>query len=288
MFETGTEMQLEENIESGQEKFNAIEKVLAILSYFAKNNKPIGTSELASSLNFNKATTSRILTTLRRESYLNQDPMTKQYQLGPMISALSKAITKNLNDQSSIIAHTFCDRLRDELSETVHFETLSGDHFFLAYASRCRNSVSVSIATGDRVYPQIHAGAKCIAAYTHPRLVSHWFKVAPSATYAHVRFNRIDLKKEYNEIIRNGYAIDDGHHDKNLFSIAAPVFDNNGRAIASVVVVAPYIRKHRLQNQTTIHQIKSAAKHISEKLLCPHSYEDICHMYQNDPESLQA
>ncbi len=245
-------------------------------------------SELACNLNFNKATISRILTTLRRESYLNQDPLTKQYQLGPMISVLSQTITKNLNDQTAIIAHTFCDRLRDELSETVHFETLSGNHFFLAYASRCRNSISVSIATGERVYPQIHAGAKCIAAYTHPRLVNHWFKVAPSARYAHIRYNLSDLKKEYDEIICNGFAIDDGHHDKNLFSIAAPVFDNNGRAIASVVVVAPYIRKHRLQNLATVHKIKSAAKQISEKLLCPHPYEEICHMYQNDPESLQA
>ncbi len=269
--------------DNGQEKYTAIEKVLVVLSSFAESNKPVGTSELASNLNLNKATISRILTTLKKASYLIQDPLTKQYQLGPMISCLSKSIIKNLDGQSSIIAHSFCDRLRDQLSETVHFELLSGSGFFLAYASRCRNPISVSIAIGDWVFPQIHAGAKCIAAYTHPRLVNHWLKVPPSSNYDHVRFDLAELKNEYNEINREGYAIDDGHHDKNLFSIAAPVFDNNGRAIASVVVVAPYIRKDRLQNHETIQQIKLTAKQISEKLLCPQPYEDICQMYRKEP-----
>ncbi len=268
--------------QQGQDKYNAIEKTLLVLSHFAKSNSPIRNNDLAKALNINKATTSRIVKTLQKEGYLDQDPLTKEYCLGPMISSLSKSITKSLDNQTSIIAQPYCDSLRDAVSETVHFEILSGNNIYLAYTARCRNPISVAIDPGDRVYPQVHSGAKCIAAYTHPRLVDYWLQNPPPEIFHNTAIDSEVLMKEYAEINENGYAIDDGNHNLNIFSIAAPVFDNSGRAIASVVIVVPSLRKKQIRNDVNIELIKLTAKRISEKLLCPMPYDALCETYKKD------
>ncbi len=265
-------------VEAG-EKYNAIEKALLVLSYFADNNSPIGTTELSDQLNLNKTTISRIVNTLKREGFLEQNPLTKQYSLGPTVARLSKSITQSLDGQSAIIAQPYCDRLRDEVGETVHFEVLSGNHIYLAYAARGRNPVSVSIAIGDRVYPNVHAGAKCIAAYTHPRLVDKWLQNHLPKYYEDTIVDPAKIIASYNEIIENGLAVDDGQYNRSIYAIAAPIFDNNGRAAASIVVVAPYMRKANLEKEEVIEVTKQTAKFVSERLLCPQKYEDLCGLY---------
>ncbi len=274
-------MLLPEQNNDDSAKYNATEKALAVLSYFAKNNKPIGTKELSEILNFKISTTSRVVNTLKKERYLEQDPLTRRYQLGPMIPSLYDSITQSLNNKTAFIAHPFCDSLRDQTSETVHFELLSGNNIFLAYIARSKNPITISVAVGDRVYPQIHAGAKCIAAYTHPRLANRWLEIPLPPAYQNTGISSAQLKQEYVEISRNGYAIDDGRHDKNIFSIAAPVFDNKGQAIASIVVISPYARKNELHNSTTINRIRLAAREISERLMCPQPYDEKCRLYMN-------
>ena len=271
-------MSTSKNEASGE--FNAIEKTLLVLSSFANGNQPIGTIELADNLQLNKTTISRIVNTLKREKFLEQNPLTKQYSLGSMIAKLGKSITQSLEGQISIIAQPYCDRLRDEIGETVHFEVLSGNKIYLAYASRGPNPVSVAIQLGDRVYPHAHAGAKCVAAYTHPRLVEKWLESSLPQYSSRAVVDPKKLRKKYDAIISTGISIDDGEFDENIYAVAAPVFDENSRAIASVVIVSPYMRKENLDSPEVIRSLKETAMLITERLLCPNKYEEVLNMYQ--------
>ncbi len=257
-----------------KEKYNAIEKALKVLSFFANDNTPIGTLSISESLDLNKATASRILVTLRKNGFLKQDEVTKTYCLGPMVNKLWQATTKDLEGQRIIVAQPYCDSLRDELSETVHFEVLSGNYMFLAYSARCSNPVSVSISVGDRVFPHTHVGAKCVAAYSHPRLAQKWLENTLSD-----KKKIEELLAEYRQISLRGYSIDNGVFDKNIFAIAVPVFNQNSRAVASIVSLTPYIRKESLMRKEAIEKMKETARKITEDLMCPESYDDICRIY---------
>ncbi len=257
------------------DKCNAVEKALKILLFFAHDNTPIGTSALAEAVNLNKATTSRLLITLKNYGFLNKDSETSKYSLaGATVSQFWHSVTRDLDGQSIIIAQPFCDQLRDAISETVHFEILSGSHMFLAYAARCHNPISVSISIGDRVQPHTHVGAKCIAAYSHPHLVRKWLGRCLSDS------SKIDsLFEEYRQILLRRISIDDGQFDRNIFAIAAPVFDRNSRAIASVVALAPLQRKERLMSSAVIDSMRDTARKISTNLMCPDEYDELCEMY---------
>lgn len=260
-------------------EYNAIEKALLILSYFVDSNHPIGTVDLSEQLQLNKTTISRTLNILKKADFLEQNPMTKQYSLGPMVAKLGKSITQSLDGQIGIIAQPYCDRLRNEIGETVHLEVLSGDKIYLAYAARSPQSVSVTIQLGDRVYPHAHSGAKAIAAYTHPKLVEKWLETSLSE-YPVARRKYSKILEQYDEIIRTGISVDTGEDNKNIYAIAAPIFNEHGRAAASVVIILPYMRRENVQKPEIISALKETAMLISERLLCPNSYDEICAMYQ--------
>lgn len=254
---------------------NAIEKALLVLSNFADGNNPIGTVELSERLGLNKTTGNRIMNTLKKHNFLEQNPITKQYGLGPMIAQLGKSIIQSLDGQTTIIAQPYADRLRDQIGETTHLEVLSGNHMYLAYAARGNNPVSVAIDVGDIVYPNTHAGAKCIAAFTDPEEVDKWLKRELPLYNKNSMTDPSKLREKYREYIEMGVSIDDGEYDENIYAVAAPVFNNDCKAIASVVLVAPYMRKKDLERDHVIRTLKETAALVSSRLHCPKKYEEI-------------
>ncbi len=260
-------------------EYNAIEKALLVLSTFADGNNPIGTGELSERLSLNKTTGNRIMNTLRKYEFLEQNPMTKQYSLGPMIAQLGKSIIQSLDGQITIIAKPYADRLRDQVGETAHLEVLSGNHIYLAYAARGSNPVSVAINVGDIVYPNTHAGAKSIAAFTDPEEVDKWLKKDLPLYTSKSTADASRLREKYKEFIEQGVSIDDGEYDENIYAIAAPIFNNDCRAVASIVIVAPYMRKKDLERDHVIRTLKETAALISSRLHCPKKYAEICKIH---------
>lgn len=256
-------------------EYNAIEKALLVLSYFTESNRPIGTVELSERLGMNKTTVNRTMNILKKHNFLEQNPMTKQYSLGPVVAQLGKSITQSLDGQIAIIAQPYCDRLRDQVGETVHIEVVSGNHIYLAYTARGPNPVSVAVSVGDIVFPNAHAGAKAIAAFSAPEQADMWLKNNLPAYTANTMTDPSKVRERYINIIKDGVAIDDGEYDENIYAIGAPIFDNNRRAVAGIVIVAPYMRKKAVKRQHVIRAIKETSSLISSRLLCPMKYEEI-------------
>lgn len=267
------------NQEETEMEYNAIEKALLVLSYFAKGNHPIGTVELSEQLCLNKTTINRTMNTLKRHNFLEQNPKTKQYSLGPMVALLGKSITQSLDGQTAIIAQPYCDRLRDQVGETVHIEILSGNHVYLAYASRGLSPVSVEVSVGDMTYPNAHAGAKAITAFSDPEQIDKRLNNGLKNLTDRSVTDPSKLRHLYKEIVKNGISIDDGEYEEQIYAIGAPIFDNNCRAVAGIVILAPYMRKKDLERQHVIRAIKETANLISSRLLCPKKYEEVCNSH---------
>ena len=257
-------------------ELNAIEKALLVLTNFSDGNNPIGTLELAERLHLNKTTASRIMKTLKRHEFLDQDPHTRQYRLGPAVARLGKAVIQALDGQITFIAQPYCDHLRDQVGETVHFEMMSGNHIYLAYAARGPKPVSVAIDVGDVVYPNVHVGADAIAAYANPGHVGRWLNGRPRIFTANSVTDPSGLRAKYAEFREKGLSIDDGEFDENIYAIRAPVFNHNGQAAAGVVVVAPYMRKQDLETPHVTGALKETAALISDRLLCHKEYQEMC------------
>ena len=61
----------------------SLERGLAILTSFSSGRQLIGVSDLSRELGLTRSTTHRYVATLARLGYLQQEPVTRKYSLGP-------------------------------------------------------------------------------------------------------------------------------------------------------------------------------------------------------------
>jgi DNA-binding IclR family transcriptional regulator len=106
-------------------KGNPIEKTLAILLSFSPYNQEIGTVEINQKLGFHKPTVSRILVTSTRSAFLEKNPQTKKFRLGPSIGSLESAANRSVKTNMVRIAKPHTDELRDIPRETIVLEVPS-------------------------------------------------------------------------------------------------------------------------------------------------------------------
>ena len=63
----------------------SLERGLGILASFTSAQPLLGVSELARAVGLSRSTTHRYMATLTRLGYLQQDPATRRYRLGPRV-----------------------------------------------------------------------------------------------------------------------------------------------------------------------------------------------------------
>ncbi|MEW6554726.1 MAG: IclR family transcriptional regulator [Actinomycetota bacterium] len=245
---------------------NSIEKALDILMAFTPYNRELGTGEISQRLGLHKATASRILRTLAERGFLQQDPETKKYSLGPVASDIGRAYNNGLNSSLVQMAAPYIDALRDQLKETVVLEVLSGPGTVMAYVAEGPQRVRIAGTVGDRLPVHAAAGAKAVLAFSPPEradeLVKGRLQRFTPNTITSVKAYRRGLE----EIRRRGYSLDMEEIDIGINAVGAPVFNREDEAVAAVVVAGLAQRITGEADSAVVVRTMQVASEISERL----------------------
>jgi len=247
-------------------KPNSIEKALEILVTFTPYNQEMGTGEISQKLGLHKATASRILRTLADKGFLQQDPETKKFTLGPIASDIGRAYNNGLSSNLVQLAKPYIDELRSTLEETVVLEVLSGMGTVMAYVAEGPQRVRLAGTVGDRLPVHAAAGAKAILAFSPEDKVDRFIaEELPQLTP-----NTITSPKAYRrgleEIRRRGYSLDEEEIDIGINAVGAPIFNYDSQPIAAVVVAGPAQRIQGKTDSEVVILTKKTAAGISQRL----------------------
>ena len=102
-----------------------ITKALDLLNFFAKQKPEIGLTEFVRLVNRDKATVHRHLTELMENGFLEQNPVTRAYRLGPAILRLS-GVREATHPLRSVLRPIVEDIAR-QVGELTHVSLLQGD-----------------------------------------------------------------------------------------------------------------------------------------------------------------
>jgi IclR family acetate operon transcriptional repressor len=243
-----------------------IEKALMVFKCFAQAESSLGTTELANRLNTNVPTMSRVLSTLKRHGFLEQDPTTRRYRLGPAMVEMAQAVYRSLDGAVTHVAAPFANALRDQVGERVHLEVLSGNNIYLAYVAETPKPISLNIGAGDQVMPHAHAGAKAIIAFSPPDVMDYWLAQDLPQYTKNTVTDPDELRKIYREIRETGIAYDFGGYIEEVNAIGAPIFDHKNNPVAGLIIVVPSYRMRKKWNRTYLTALKNAANDISSQL----------------------
>ena len=210
---------------------------LAILSTFHSDRPLIGVSELSRGLELSRSTVHRYVATLAKLGYLQQDPDSKRYRLGPKVLDLGFSALNSMDLLEVSAPHL--RRLSDETQRTVNVAILDGTD--VVYIERCRaarpgqQEIDLNLHVGARLPAYCTAMGKAILAFVPEEQLEELiaridFVPRGPNTLTDPKAFREELVK----VRAAGIAINDEELAYGLRSIAAPIYSQSGEVLAAL------------------------------------------------------
>ncbi|WGW04110.1 IclR family transcriptional regulator [Tropicibacter oceani] len=208
-------------------------KTLELLSFFSTARPEIGLSQLCRIAGRDKATTYRHLQALETAGFVEQNPVTRQYRLGPAVMQLAQVREATVPRKAS--AQLPMTQLADVTGETAHVSVLSGNTLY-ALAS-CESPKHGTRAVIDITTFPLHATASgiCALAFGPEQLFkSATARMTPYTANTPVTPDAVARLVE--DARATGFARSDRSFEAEIHSLSAPIYDQTGLFAGAVSV----------------------------------------------------
>jgi IclR family transcriptional regulator, pca regulon regulatory protein len=215
----------------------SLERGLAVLSSFNSDRPLIGVSDLSRELDLSRSTAHRYIATLARLGYLQQDPDSKRYRLGPRVLDLGFSAINSMDVRD--IAAPHLRKLSDETQRTVNLAILDGAD--VVYIERCRTAqpgqseIDLNLHVGSRLPAYCTAMGKAILAFVpEERLKQLMTQIDFAPRGPNTLTDPGAFRAELDKIRESGIAVNDEELAYGLRSIAAPIHSSSGEVLAAL------------------------------------------------------
>lgn len=220
----------------------ALERALVVLKLFTDaGRQSLGVTEISHETRLAKAVIHRILTTLCDADFVEVDPATRRYWLGPSSLKLGAAYLARQDIRR--LARPSLEGLSRSAGETSALSIRREDTRYYIDQVLPSREVRMSIEFGTP-YP-LHAGAssKAFLAFLPEAEQEMYLRVHQLEAFTERTLtDESALREELSKIRKLGYAQSFGEQQQGSASIAAPVFDHEGRPVAVLSVCGPDAR----------------------------------------------
>jgi len=242
---------------------HSIERALAILESLARRPQGLGVTELSQVLRLHKSTVHRLLSTLSAFGYVEQDSLTERYKLGRKVMLLGLEILENLDFRKEAVP--YLRELVEISRETAQLAVLDGGEIVIVERDRSPEVVTVNL--GLRAQVHCTAEGKVLLAYLPRDEAIYILETQGMPQHTVNTITDLEYMLSHLEKVRlQGYAINAEELVEGMRSIAAPIFDHSGKAIAALSISGPTSRLtlERIGRLVTV--LKEACESISERL----------------------
>lgn len=218
-----------------------LERGLMIIELLATRKDGLTLSEIIENLSITKTSAFRIVNTLVFKNYLQKNESTKKITLSRKMLSLGLSA---MNEQS--IAEVSIDIMRaarDELKESVMLGIVLGDKGTILEQVTSSYPVKLFVEQGTQFCLHSSVGGKSILAYMKK---TDRDKILNKITLTPFTENTIVSKEVFKEQLKQvkklGYAVDNGEDIQGINCVGAPVFNEQGIAVAAIWITAPHGR----------------------------------------------
>ena len=247
-----------------KEYIAGLEKGLSIIEAFGLRNTALTLSEAAEITGHSRASARRSLLTLQRLGYVESDG--KYFRLAPRVLRLGHAyVTSN---PLSKMVQPILEAISERSHESSSLAVLDGTDVVFVARAATRRSLSNGLGLGSRLPAYAAATGRVLLAALPPEEAELALKRSRRIPLTpHTRTEIPELLALLDEVRRQGYAVSNEELELGLRSIAVPIRDPEGRAIASMSIVAS-VARHSLENMldTLLPQLESARRSLTSLL----------------------
>lgn len=223
-----------------------LEKGLNVLECLAFRAEPMTLSEITEEVGGNKSTIFRMLETLRKYGYVEQETHRGRYRAGLKVLRLSTNILHRMEllNKAGPYMHT----LGDETGCDIYLAADSNGRAIQisAYFPGGRRRTDLG-STGNENKFWYTAMGKCIASFQSPEIINKLFShTAVVKKTPHTITDRNEILAQFEEIRNSGIAYTRYENSEQIFGIAVPVRNFEGEVIAAIGLA---VNKSRIEKE---------------------------------------
>ena len=218
----------------------SVAKAFQILNVLSSGRREMTATDVAQVLGTNLPTVHRFLVTLEEIGAVSRTAQGR-FQLGLMLANLGGKVESNKQLIDRVRPHL--DALAAEFREVAHCAVRNGSVAINVASALPDRSLVIGQAAGDTVPLYCSAVGKVLLATLakaeRDRFLDHIDLVRHTD---HTLTDRARLTQELQRIATAGYALENEEWEEGLRSIAVPIKNNHGRAVAAIALSAPASR----------------------------------------------
>jgi len=243
----------------------ALDRALAVLEFISSRSEGVTQAEIRKGLGFTGNLVFRLTKALVAHGYVDREEPGPRFVLSRKL--LSLAQPKREERSLVQVAREPMRWLRDVTQESAHIGVRSG--FECIALDRVVGPHPFKCYVEAGAHGPLHAGApgKVMLAFLPQRELDETLSQMPlPALTPQTITSRRELATHLAEVRQQGYAMDLGEMVEGHHCLGAPVFDEDGRPLASVWIAAPAPRLGLAEGQRLAPQVIRAAKMVTETL----------------------
>ncbi len=221
--------------------------------------------EIGEAVGFDRATARRLVATLVESGYVKKEG--RHFELTPAVLAFAGSYLRR--NQIGTVVQPLLDHYSDSLNLQVSFARLSGDSVVYVAQSHCRESVvSFGFTVGSRL-PVLHTAlGRALLACEDSAVASELIKSAEIKQYcSDTIMHRATIRREVNNIRKQGYAIVKSEFENGIAGIAVPI-GHLGECTGVVGISRPIGElKNKKVQESCITGLQACAKELDRATL---------------------
>jgi DNA-binding IclR family transcriptional regulator len=231
------------------------------LDLFNEKGTEFSITEINYLLNFNKASTFRILKNLEEAGYLEKDLETLKYRLGLKIYYLG--LLADPYAKINGITRPFLEKLNEQCEETIHLAMLQQGEALYLNKIEGKKTIRVITRIGMKLPAHCSGVGKVLLAYLPEEEIENVIREKGLQRFTpNTITDRDVLNVELAKVRKQGYAVDNEEIEEGLKCAATPLRDSKGQVMAAISISAPSERFNK-EFSTYISMIKKTSKEIS-------------------------
>ncbi len=222
----------------GTPNIQSVARTLDILEAMKQEARGQSLAELGRHVNLHRATIHRILTTLERRGYVEQNQVTRRYHLGLRLLELGSAYW-NQNDLTRL-GQPVLDRVTADTGHTSYLGILDRHQFVIVAVAYLGLGLKVVTRVGNHRPIHATAGGKMLLACLSDDMLDAFLS---THRFTFVTQNTITssavLRQELEIVRQRGYAMNHEESIPGVTGVAVPVRDPAGQVRAALAMLWP-------------------------------------------------
>lgn len=240
----------------------SIQRAIHVVTTLAEHPYPLGLLELSEYVNLSRATLHRILMTLVRLGWVEQNPRTSKYRLG--MGAVGVGLVGLVTNPLIRDSHTYLTRLSAWSGHDAVLSTLIGGKTVQLRRAAGSNTELIDFEAGHPQPAYAMADGKLLLSYldeseAETLLRSEGMRAFTASTITDVT----TMLAELGTIRQQGFAVDNFERFEAGRGLAVPVMGEGDLPVAAMLALG---RLDPARDEETIQQMHALARGLSDRL----------------------